>query len=54
MNGRGGALVESYGRRKTGILGEKPVPVTSCSPQIPHVSDLGLRSGWAGDELHEQ
>jgi hypothetical protein len=32
-----GALVEWNWQGKTEVLGEKPVPVTLCPPQIPHV-----------------
>jgi len=37
-----GAPLEWYRQEKTKVLGEKPVPVPICSPQIPHghVRDL--------------
>jgi hypothetical protein len=30
-------------------LGEKPVPVPLCPPQISHVLDLGLNPGLRGE-----
>jgi hypothetical protein len=43
-----GAMVERYWQGKTEDLGEKPVPVPLCPPQIPH-SDPNANSGLRGD-----
>jgi hypothetical protein len=41
-----GAPVESNLQGKTEVLGEKPVPVPLCSPQIPHgLTEDRTRSG---------
>jgi hypothetical protein len=41
-------MVERYWQGKTEELGEKPVPVPLCPPQIPH-SDPSTNSGLRGD-----
>jgi hypothetical protein len=51
-----GAPVEWYWQGKTEVLGEKPVPVQFCPPQIPHglTRDRTRPPRWkAGDEAPE-
>jgi hypothetical protein len=44
-----GASVEWNWRGKTEVLGEKPVPVPLCPPQIPHGLDPGSNPGLRDD-----
>jgi hypothetical protein len=43
-----GAQVEWNWQGRTEVLGEKPVPVPLCPPQIPHRLTLGSKSGLRG------
>jgi hypothetical protein len=44
-----GAPVEWNWQRKTEVLGEKPVPVPLCLPQIPHGLTPGSNPGLRGE-----